>query len=32
LQPRDSLYIHVDRGLWIPLSLWGKRMRKKEGK
>jgi hypothetical protein len=31
LQPRDSLYIPVDGGLWILLSLWGKRMRKKEG-
>jgi hypothetical protein len=29
LQPRDSLYIHVDRGLWILLSLLGEKSEKK---
>jgi hypothetical protein len=29
LQPRDSLYIHVDRGLWILLSLLGEKNEKK---
>jgi hypothetical protein len=31
LQPRDSLHIPVDRGLWILLSLLGERMGKKGG-
>jgi hypothetical protein len=31
-QARDSLYIPVDRGLWILLSLWGKEWEKREGK
>jgi hypothetical protein len=29
LQPRDSLYIPVDRGLWILLSLLGEKNEKK---
>gem|GEM_PF-3273386 len=31
MQPRDSLYIHVDRGLWILLSLLGEKNEKKRG-
>ena len=29
MQPRDSLYIPVDRGLWILLSLLGEKNEKK---
>jgi hypothetical protein len=32
LQPRGSLYIPVDRGLWILLSLLGEKNEKKGGK